>query len=297
MKSINFLIDDITGSGGTERVTCTLSNELINLGYKVNIFSLKKGKENTNYVIEDKVNIIYNHRNKYFFILDLLKKTKKKHSTLIVISMGKLSVLVAMLSIIKKPNNLIFSEHSSFESFNPIKKIIKKMSYFFADRVVLLTENDRTILAKNNNEKFVTIKNINPFHNYNVSEFDTRQNIALAIGRLSYEKNFERLIEIWNKSEHPDWSLIIIGNGDEYSKISNLISNKSDITLIKNSSQLEDYYNNAKLFLMTSRFEGLPMVLIEAQYFGIPSISFDCKTGPREIIVNNETGYIIPYDY
>ncbi|MBO2888632.1 glycosyltransferase, partial [Providencia rettgeri] len=123
-----------------------------------------------------------------------------------------------------------------------------------------------------------------------------RQNIALAIGRLSYEKNFERLIEIWNKSEHPDWSLIIIGNGDEYSKISNLISNKSDITLIKNSSQLEDYYNNAKLFLMTSRFEGLPMVLIEAQYFGIPSISFDCKTGPREIIVNNETGYIIPYD-
>ncbi|MFY3768923.1 GalNAc-alpha-(1-_4)-GalNAc-alpha-(1-_3)-diNAcBac-PP-undecaprenol alpha-1,4-N-acetyl-D-galactosaminyltransferase [Providencia manganoxydans] len=297
MKSINFLIDDITNSGGTERVTCTLSNQLVNLGYNVNIFSIKKEKEKINYNINTNVNIIFNNRNKYFFILDVLRKTNNDKSTLIVVSMGKLSVQVSLLSIINKTNNLIFSEHISFESFSLFKKIIKRTSYFFADKVVLLTEHDKNILSNHDkNKKFITIKNINPFYQFDISDFNTRPNVALAIGRLSYQKNFERLIDIWKKSTHPNWSLIIIGDGEEYQKIANLISNDIDITLVKNSSQLEDYYNNAKIFLMTSRFEGLPMVLIEAQHFGIPSLSFDCKTGPSEIIINNETGYIIPYN-
>uniref|UniRef100_UPI001F4EDBBA glycosyltransferase n=1 Tax=Rosenbergiella epipactidis TaxID=1544694 RepID=UPI001F4EDBBA len=119
---------------------------------------------------------------------------------------------------------------------------------------------------------------------------------VIAIGRLDYQKNFSRLIDIWSKTQTYDWKLEIIGSGKELpileDKIKNL--NISSINIIPATRDIESYYKKASLVLMSSRYEGLPMVLIEAKNFGLPVIAFDCKTGPREIIEND--GYLINYN-
>lgn len=300
MKNIFILIDDITQTGGTERVACTLSNELYKKGYKVSLYSLKFSKKNINFELDKGVVLrSFQRENKYLALIKIMKNIKKNNGCLIVISMGRLSVDVAIASIIHRPNKVIFSEHISYKSFSGIKQAIKRVSYFFADKIVFLTKNDQMLFSKRGRkEKYYTIKNINPYFssNISISQFEKRSNIALAVGRLTYQKNFPALIDIWSKTDTSDWELIIIGNGEEKKTLENLAEHVKNIRFLPATSNISDYYNNAKLFLMTSHYEGLPMVLIESQYFGIPSIAYDCKTGPKEIIINNETGYIIPYN-
>lgn len=207
--------------------------------------------------------------------------------------MGKLSFISSLLSIIFKPYKLIFSEHISFESYNYLKRFLKKQSYKISNKVILLTQNDKNIINIKNS---TVIRNINPYYQSNVTSYNSRKNIAIAVGRFTYQKNFERLIELWSIANINNWELMIIGKGENEEKLKELSKNNTSIHIMPSNNRLDEIYNNAKLMLMTSRYEGLPMVLIEAQHFGLPIISFDCKTGPAEIIKNNESGYLIDYN-
>ncbi|EMH6404196.1 glycosyltransferase family 4 protein [Providencia rettgeri] len=296
MKKISFLIDDITLTGGTERVTCLLSNELSSRNYNITIYSLGFSQKKIKYELNDNISIKnYSKKNKIFSLCKILKMTKRENETLIVISMGKLSTYVAFLSYLKKPKHLIFSEHISFESFSYLKKLVKKLAYTAADHVVFLTEHDKNIVNMNKS-KYLYIENMNSFHNsnFNISNYSSRDNIAIAVGRYGYQKNFELLIELWKKANIPNWQLFIIGQGT--SPLKKLINNNDHIEIYTETDNIQNFYNKAKLILMTSRYEGLPMVLIEAMHFSIPAISFDCKTGPKEIIQHNHTGFIIEYE-
>lgn len=296
MNKIYFLIQDISTTGGTERVATNLINQLSNLNLDVTVFTLEKKNIDNFFKINESIKVVLpDKKNNISNIIYVLKESKRKKTPLIVISMGKLSFITSMLSILYKPYSLILSEHISFQSYSKVKRFLKLISYRIPDKIALLTNNDKDLIGKNNN-KITVIPNMNPYDGYNTSPFDSRKNIALAIGRLTYQKNFERLINIWLDANTTDWILYIIGSGEEKNKIEKIISHKENIKLISECNNIHDYYNNAKLTLMTSRYEGLPMVLIESQHFGIPIISFDCKTGPKEIIENNINGYLIPYN-
>lgn len=120
--------------------------------------------------------------------------------------------------------------------------------------------------------------------------------LAIAVGRLSYQKNFLRLINLWDKSQTDNWRLLIIGDGDQRLALESLIESKkiSNIEISHSTKDIHDYYRKASCLLMTSRYEGLPMVLIEAKSFGLPVIAFDCPSGPSEVI--DDDGYLIDYD-
>ena len=122
----------------------------------------------------------------------------------------------------------------------------------------------------------------------------------MAIGRLTAQKGFDKLLDIWKKIEEKDseWELYIIGSGEDREK---LLSQKESLNLkrvifIENTKNIKEYYKKASIYLMTSRFEGLPMTLIEAQSFGLPIISYDIKTGPKDIVNDSEDGYLIEND-
>ena len=100
------------------------------------------------------------------------------------------------------------------------------------------------------------------------------------------------------KRDH-SWELVIIGNGELFDNLQEQIKelDLGDKVKIKPySHHIEQEYLKASVLLSTSNREGLPMVMIEAMSYGLPVIAYDCKTGPSDIIINRQNGFLIPLD-
>ena len=120
----------------------------------------------------------------------------------------------------------------------------------------------------------------------------------VSVGRLTYQKGFDILCDVAKDvlSKNSDYKWIILGDGEDKEKLQSKIKeyNLQDRLILKGKvSNVEDYYENSALYVMTSRFEGLPMTLLEAKNHKLPIVSFNCPTGPSEIIRNNVNGYLV----
>lgn len=124
---------------------------------------------------------------------------------------------------------------------------------------------------------------------------------AIAVGRLTHQKGFDMLIDMWTKvaKARPDWTLDIYGNGE----LRDILQQRIDslglqhcVKLRGGTSDIASQFLSSSLFIMTSRWEGLPLVLTEAMSYGLISLSFDCECGPRELISDGESGYLIKPD-
>lgn len=127
---------------------------------------------------------------------------------------------------------------------------------------------------------------------------DLKSKKVISVGRHVYEKGFDRLLKIWQKViiNHPDWHLDIYGKSDEkleLQKLATSLNINNNVTFFDPVKDINSKYQEASLYLMTSRFEGFGMVLIEAMESGLPCIAYDCPCGPRAIISNKEDGFLI----
>jgi glycosyltransferase involved in cell wall biosynthesis len=123
--------------------------------------------------------------------------------------------------------------------------------------------------------------------------------VVLGAGRLTWQKGFDRLILAWATlaEDHPDWSVRICGDGVRREKLQTRIDNNglSDaVTLLGRVSDIEREMAGAAMFVLSSRYEGFPLVVLEAMSMGLPIVSFDCPTGPREIVEHGRTGLLVP---
>lgn len=125
---------------------------------------------------------------------------------------------------------------------------------------------------------------------------------VLAVGRFSYQKGFERLLEAWARvlqllPFRHGWKLRLVGDGEDRRRLQRLADDLG-ITPFVNfdwpTDRMGQVYREASLLALSSRYEGLPMVLLEAQSYGIPAVSFDCKCGPRDVISDGEDGLLVP---
>lgn len=162
------------------------------------------------------------------------------------------------------------------------------------DAVGCLTEEDYTLRGKPRN--MYVIPNAIPFTPIGQATLDDK--IILAVGRFTSQKDFASLIEIWHSVAHkyPQWKLRIVGEGylqDTLEKQIQRLKLSSSIELLPFDKDIQAYYLGASIYAMTSRFEGMPMTLIEAQSLGLPIVSYSCPCGPRDIITQGETGYIV----
>lgn len=296
---ILFLIEDITNIGGTERVTITLSKYFNSDNIASEVFSLSGENQNTFYP-SDNIPIIYSNKScRYLALLEAICYARKHKLTILVVSMGRLSVEFAFLARLMMFREFFCYEHVSFGSFGYLIRKLKKYAYNFSKGVILLTEHDVSLVKHEVKQKnIIAIENINPYSHSAYLDRGKKQNIVLAVGRLSFQKNFERLIDIWSKLDSEHWRLVIVGSGPDEVLLQEKINalNCTNIELYGPTNHIEDLYHSAKIVAMTSRYEGFPMVLVEAQSFGAPVVAFDCKTGPAEIIINNESGFVVSYD-
>lgn len=125
----------------------------------------------------------------------------------------------------------------------------------------------------------------------------TRQH-AIAVGRFDYQKGFDELIKVWKivSVRCPDWKLDIYGQGPLKENMQSQITALGmdhQITLHAPVKDIMREYLRSSLILMTSRYEGLPMSLLEAQACGLPMVSYACKCGPSDIIQSGQNGFLI----
>ena len=129
-------------------------------------------------------------------------------------------------------------------------------------------------------------------------KYNTNSRKIVSVGRLSYPKNYMCLLDVAKNvlQQNAEWSWDIYGDGEDRKILEDRIVElglTERVTLKGNSSNMYSLYDDYAIMVMTSRYEGFPMVLIEAASRGLPLVSFDIHTGPNEIIVNGVNGYLI----
>ena len=121
---------------------------------------------------------------------------------------------------------------------------------------------------------------------------------VIAVGRYSSQKALHRLITAWSLIEDKgDWKLKLVGDGecrDDLFALVNEYGMVDTVELTGVQKDMEAVYNNASILALSSRYEGLPMVLLEAQAHGVPAVSFACQCGPRDVIEDGVSGRLVP---
>lgn len=303
---IAFLIQDITTKGGTERTTCCLANEFAKHNHDVCIVSVFKNEPTIKYFLNSNVNVTYLSDKEYSIELGLSKRVLliakqlrlvKRCQTLIaadvIIGQKILASLLLWWAGLSKKS--IACEHFKFEMYNNIVRSMRNVLYKKFRQVVVLTENDEQKFKRvlTNVSVIPNMVSVNPTTGVGA---DSKR--MISVGRLHPQKGYDLLLQALPKvfSEAPDWTLDIFGEGEDYEQ---LTEQCRQLNLTQNvhfkgyTSNIEGEYANAALYIMSSRFEGFPMVLLEAAACQLPIVSFQCPEGPETILANGG-GLLVP---
>ncbi|HDS1151431.1 TPA: glycosyltransferase [Pluralibacter gergoviae] len=295
MKKILLITDDAFTYSGREKICDFMTTTFTDGKNSVDVFSLKGNSPSFyNYKGAREIRTFAKCK---FPIVSLIKSLKKEtYDYIFVVSMGKLSVLFSFfLFFIRNIGaKFIACEHVSLESLKPFIRFLKRIALRKYDSVVVLTHRDKENLYRWGINSVVIENPVD----YKGIKKNRRLYKAIAVGRLNKQKNFSELIDIWSAFiiNYPHWELHILGDGEERLELQRKIEKlqlNDRVFLQGKVRNIEDYYIDADVCLMTSLYEGLPMALLEAKSYSLPVIAYDCPTGPKEIIENGNDGYVI----
>lgn len=288
---------NFNNAGGTERVGSMLANGLSEAGYDIVLASFVGGDKPFFPINKDiKVDSLFSSPGRTLprtpsLVYKIRKLLKDEHiDTLIVVE--TMSVLFTLPATLGLPVKHICWEHFNFNNDLGRKgrRLARQLAARYCDSVVTLTEKDKEYWLQGTSHKSQIIAIANPCP-FPVQKYTKEENtkIVLAVGRLTHIKGFDMLLKAWiqvNESM-PEWKLKIVGEGEDRAKLTDFIE-KNELTdnveLVGNTDDVGQYYEQAEIFCLSSRFEGFGMVLIEALAFGLPVVSFDCDTGPEEVL-------------
>lgn len=304
-KKILFFIQNFGRPAGSERVTALLSSAFASMGHDVAVLSicgnnksfypLYKSVELYTLIDEDSVD----NRKSFFKVLKKLKKFYTSHPYDIVIDvMPSLSIYTLLLKRRFHYKNITW-EHFNFKQNTGMCWYGRRAAIRYSDHIVTLTDTDRKfyIAGGCKENKIDYIYNPSPFQEGEMHSFYNKN--VVSIGRLSHQKGYERLLKVWKKIEKKtDWLLHIYGNGEEKENLLRMIESLSlkNVYIHESVKNIEEVYKNSNVYISTSYYEGLPMTMIEAQSFGLPIVSFDYETGPKDIITDTVDGILIKSD-
>lgn len=323
MQHIVYCIHGTYNSGGMERVLANKANYLVKHGFQVTIVTTDQcGREvyfpldakiqqydlGINYAKSSKSNIVstvirhliktYQHKKRLSRLLARLRAD-------IVVSMfcNEINFLYKINDGSSKVVEIHFSRHfRQWYNRKALWRLVNKYRDWregrlvkHYDRFVVLTQQDR--LTWGNLDNICVIHNAVVIQPTELAVLTNKT--VLAVGRLSHQKGYDMLLEAWKQVTKvcPDWKLKIVGgDGDEKVHLQQLVKLshlESTVEMPGATSCVVQEYLDSSIFVMSSRYEGLPMVLLEAAACGLPLVSFDCPCGPAEVIQNGRNGLLV----
>lgn len=328
MKIVYCLIDS-SQSGGIERSICSKANYLADeLGYDITIVTTDRKNKQNFYDFSPNIRFIDLHINYFelerqsFFerIISLLKKRRihrqKLNDVLLKlrpdIAISTYSHEFTILCGMKDGSKKIAEHHLNKSS---VKIAYEQESMFSLERIFALAVEMRkqwyirkydafVVLTHEARQSWRDLKNIHvipnilPFYPSRFSNGECKR--VISAGRLTYQKGYSLLIKAWAKiaRRYPDWRLDIYGEGRDYNKLSRMIFSAGmhdKVVIHSPDKNIEEEYINSSLYVMPSLYEGFGLVLIEVMACGLPCVSFDCPSGPSEIISHGEDGLLVEY--
>lgn len=324
---IVYCIASTYNSGGKDRVVSSKANCLVELGHEVVIITTDQKGRPAYFGLDQRVEQIdlglnYEDYNNLPLLQRLRKRRElqRRHKVLLKESLQALSpdivlstfeedapILANLRLDCPKVMELHYSKERRYNEyqrgrFSPGRLIdwwrTKADERIVArfDCLVALTETDRQLWTTA--KRSIAIPNPLPF-DLPDGQSTLEQPTVLAVGRLSSEKNFGELIDIWASlgDKASNWQLDIVGGGYQQRMLEAKVAAyglQDSVRLHPPTSTIVEKYQASSILAMTSRYEGFGMVLIEAMSCGLPVIAYDCPYGPREIIKDNQNGALIP---
>ncbi|MUL42586.1 glycosyltransferase family 4 protein [Streptomonospora sp. PA3] len=227
---------------------------------------------------------------------EIIRYLKGVHDGVLVTTRPGLNILAARYA---DPQLIrVAQEHMNLATHRKdVRRAIRK-HYPRFDAVAVLTNRDRQ-----DYEELLpgtrVVRIPNAVHSMEQEPSDHTSKIALAAGRLSPQKGFDMLIPAYKKvaERHPDWQLRIFGTGKKRAELRALIDEHhlyNHVFLMGHTDDMDGELAKSSFYILSSRFEGLPMVVIEAMTHALPVVSFDCPTGPADVITDGKDGILVP---
>ena len=326
MRSV-YVTETMVSSGGTEKMLSEKASYLVDVfGYDVTIISCTQiaGQTNTFPLSQNvkQINLAIPYYRQYHYgypkrllvkwetnqaLKKLLTKTIHQIDPDIVIGVARFAADI--VTTIKCRAKKIIECHEArpfimadMEGNRALvsrlyTNLIMKKRYFriierHADVVVTLTEGDSHLWKK---ARYVEV-----IPNFSTMVVGTMANYKskriIAVGRLSAEKGYDRLLKIWKKvsPQHQDWSLEFFGDGKLRNMLTNMIHDLQlqNVSINPPTPHISEEYAKSSICVITSHFEGFSLVLLEAIKHGIPCIAFNCPFGPASIIKDDICGFL-----
>ncbi len=312
---IVYIVHDYTNSAGIERVISLKSNYFVNIGYDVHIVSCCHEEKEPFFEFDSRIkfynlalpSIRVKYKKLFVDRLSLYLKDVKPDITistgmrvmnyLYEVNDGSKKILETHFSKYRRKFKLAKLENSK------LGRILLNAYYFKFNKIV--RRYDKFVVLTNEDKKSWLVANIpnievipNPLTFIPEKSSDLKTKRIIAVGRYTYQKGFDQIFDIWHKIEslYPDWILTLYGTGAKGAKLKSKIQSLNlggRVELRPPVKDISKEFLHSSIFALPSRYEGLPMVLLEAMVCGVPAVCFACKCGPRDVIIDGEDGFYV----
>ena len=327
---IVYIYQSFASKAGMERILSDKMNYLVrHYGYEVTFITYEQGKHPLAFELDKRINLL--DLDVRFFPLYKLNPItrffkKRKYLRLLIsrldIILNKINPDYVVLttydfdkfnSILTLPYRFVVESHICMSDIRQELRQNNFLRRYFAKTLdnncfkylnnatcmVCLTKDDKQEWEKRIQIPIHVIPNIVSKIPDNCSPYSERPNRILCVGRLTKQKGFDYLIKAWSiiAPKYPDWRIDIFGNGVLENEIHNMIEEynlSQSVKINKPTGRIYDEYDNSSIYILSSRYEGFALVLLEAMSCGVPCIVFDCPHGPSELISNGENGVVVP---
>lgn len=302
---IDFYISSLSG-GGAEHVLTNLASDFANKSHDVCIASYEKRPQF--YVVNQKVKINKYDNNKKGKIKGLIadffatrKQLKERKADVAISFLSRCNLMLILAGLFSKTKIIVCDRNNLLRKY---PKYVFKASCFlyrFADAVCVQTNEIKAFYPEYLQKKMYVLENPLDFDEMQKQcegDIIEKENTILSVGRLEKQKDFVTLIKAFSEiaGKYPEWSLKIFGKGNRRDELEGLIKelnleNRAFLCGVTNKPFLE--MKKAKVFVLSSFYEGFPNVLCEAMHAGSACVATSCECGPGDLINDGENGYLV----